>query len=218
MTTARKEKFPRPYTNSIKASKRKTIPHTHFTWFHSPEFFSSSSFHQYGRPIDNRQIWFFCYLSCQISSLHLWNVLHKRNYKSGQPKSIYLSIVNGTSGTNLPRFIQKLKESTKFNPLFLDKILSKGCSQISLTYKRLNTTRRRITLNIFQSCSRHLGCFCTWGSADFLRTIWLVTLADFSQSETCLLYVINRRLIAGVFQFFFRSGMSGICLSRSLCL
>ena len=128
---------------------------------------------------------------------------------------IYLSIVNGTSGTNLPRFIQKLKESTKFNPLFLDKILSKGCSQISLTYKRLNTTRRRITLNIFQSCSRHLGCFCTWGSVDFLRTIWLVTIAYFSQSETCLLYVINRRLIAGVFQFFFRSG---ICLSRSLCL
>lgn len=37
---------------------------------------------------------------------------------------IYLSIVNGTSATNLPRFIQKLKESTKFNPLILDKIFS----------------------------------------------------------------------------------------------
>ena len=89
MTTERKEKFPRPYTNS-KASKRKTTPHTHFTWFHSPEFFSSSSFHQCGRPIDNRQIWFFCYLSCHISSLHLWNVLHKRIKVVNRNLSIYL--------------------------------------------------------------------------------------------------------------------------------
>ena len=126
--------------------------------------------------------------------------------------SIYLSIVYGTSGTNSARFIQKQKEST-ISRLFLDKIFSKGCSQISLTYKRLDTTRRRITLNVFQSCSRHLGCFCTWGSVDFLRTIWLVTLAYFSQSETCLSYVISRGLIAGVFQFF--SGLGFVYRVRS---
>lgn len=123
MTTARKEKFPRPYTNSIKASKRKTIPHTHFTWFYSPEFFSSSSFHQYGRPIDNKQIWFFCYLSCQISSLHLWNVLHKRIGMVNRNLSIYLLSMGQVAQTQ--HVLYKSKKKAQLADYFLTKFFLK---------------------------------------------------------------------------------------------